>query len=393
MTYEIRPSTDEELEAHGELREQGYGFRPPYGARVMDEIRGAGLTNRVLGAYDRGRLLATLTTYPFGQFFGGRPVPMGGVGGVVVLPEHRGQGIAAALLRETISLMGARGEVISALGPATIGVYRRAGWELAGDRCWRTVSTVSLATLEPAVAIERRAVGGDHDSIKRCYVRWASQRPGMLARPARVWEARLDRVIGSYCYVAIRDESVVGYVTYQQQRTMTGYTLTVNDFAADDWDAERCLWRHLGAHRAQAREVITSGMQLDALMMHLGENSVKTAYEFQWMLRIVDAVGAVAARGFPPEVSATVPVRILDATVAHNSGVWLLEVASGRATLTPGGSGSVELTCNALASLYSGLCSARTLATNGSLQGATGEQLSTLDALFSGPRPTMNDDF
>ena len=391
--YEIRIATDADLDDHARMLEQGYGFAPPHGARHADVIRAAGLTHRVVGAYDRGQLMATLTQFPFGQFFGGRPVPMGGIGAVVVLPEHRGRGIATKLLHHAIATMRDHGEVVSALGPATIGVYRRAGWELAGDRCWYSISTRALGVLEVSTAQERRAVKGDHDAMKRVYLRWASIRPGYLARPAYLWDRRLDFDVGTYCYVATRNDAVVGYVIYTQRRARAGYAITVDDFAALDWDAERCLWRHLGAHRAQADSVVTQGLVPDALLLHLGEASVSMVHQHQWMLRILDLRGAIAARGFNFGVSGTVPLHVNDPLVASNNGAWVLDVADGRGRATPGGAGTVDITTNGLAAMYSGLHSARTLATNGFIDGATPEQLAFLDAAFSGPRPSMADDF
>ena len=391
--YEIRCATDADLDDHAKMLEQGYGYPPPYGARHADMIRAAGLTHRVFGAYERGRLLATLTQFPFGQFFGGRPVPMGGIGAVVVLPEHRGRGIASTMLEHAVNTMRDHGEVVSALGPATIGVYRRAGWELAGDRCWYSIVTRALDSLDISIAQERRAVRGDHDSMKRVYLRWASIHPGYLARPAYLWDRRLDLDVGSYCYVATRNDAVVGYVIYTQRRSRAGYSIIVDDIAALDWDAERCLWRHLGAHRAQATSVVIQGLVPDALLLHLPEESLSIVHQHQWMLRILDVRGAVAARGFNVGVAGTLAFHLSDPLVEANNGLWTLAIADGRGVITPGGSGSVEISINGLAALYSGMHSARTLATNGFIHGATPDQLGLFDGAFGGPRPSMSDDF
>src|SRR2546426_9159996 len=66
---------------------------------------------------------------PMGQFFGGRSVPMMGVGAVGVAPEHRGQRAASTLMRAALKDMHARGYPLSALYPATLPLYRSAGYE------------------------------------------------------------------------------------------------------------------------------------------------------------------------------------------------------------------------------------------------------------------------
>jgi hypothetical protein len=54
-----------------------------------------------------------------------------------------------------------------------------------------------------------------------------------------------------------------------------------------------------------------------------------------WMLRVIDAEAAIAARGFPPGVSASVPLEIQDQARPANSGHWRLTVANGTGMLSP----------------------------------------------------------
>jgi predicted acetyltransferase len=79
-----------------------------------------------------------------------------------------------------------------------------------------------------------------------------------------------------------------------------------------------------------------------------------------WMLRVVDGPAAIAARGFPPAVSATVPLELNDPARPANSGSWQLDVADGKGALSPAVSPvvrrSTPLTLGArgLAALYAG---------------------------------------
>ncbi len=52
-------------------------------------------------------------------------MPMAGVAGVVVSPEHRGRGVGTALMQGTITRGRELGYPLSVLYPATIPVYRR----------------------------------------------------------------------------------------------------------------------------------------------------------------------------------------------------------------------------------------------------------------------------
>jgi predicted acetyltransferase len=109
------------------------------------------------------------------------------------------------------------------------------------------------------------------------------------------------------------------------------------------------------------------------------------------MLRVVDAPGAVAARGFPPAVRATVDLEIADRQCDWNAGRWQLTVEEGYATLAKGGDGDVSLTINAFSALYSGYASATTLRQAGMLTGGDARALSDLTAAFSGPTPSIVD--
>jgi predicted acetyltransferase len=67
--------------------------------------------------------------------------------------------------------------------------------------------------------------------------------------------------------------------------------------------------------------------------MLLREPDVRITGEDRWMLRVVDARAAVAARGFPPGLHLAVPLRLADAQLPGNSGDWTLSVAAGRGSL------------------------------------------------------------
>jgi predicted acetyltransferase len=229
-------------------------------------------------------------------------------------------------------------------------------------------------------------------------VRFAAARNGMLARPAFVWQRRLQPDPTQRRYVVEQGGDVVGYVSYRcrARNTAPGYRLVVDDFAALDWDSERALWQHLAGHRAQTEDVVMMGPPVEALALHLPEPTIERIHAQRWMLRIVDAAGAIAARGFPPSLHASVPLAITDPRVPTNEGDWTLEVDAGRGALTrlpSAAPGAPAITINALAPLFSAATSARTLAAAGLLLGASSEQLATLDAMFAGPTPAMNDRF
>jgi predicted acetyltransferase len=393
---DVSVARESDLLAFAALREQGYAV--PAGLREAwaDEMLRTGRTERLLGAYLGGRLVGMLNVLALGQWFGGRTVPMGGVASVVVAPEERGRGIAPRLLTGAIELMADRGESISTLGPATSWVYRKAGWEHGGLYGVATVRTADLVALPSGPARERRAVAADRAGIVAAYDRAARARPGFLARPPWLWDERLGDAAHRYVYVVEHDGAIAGYVTYTQANATRGYTVWVDDVVAADADSERTLWRHLGAHVAQADRVTIAGVPLDALALLLPEQTIRPIGQQIWMTRIVDAVGAIARRGYPPGVSTDIAFRLVDPLIAANNGSWRLVVEGGEGRLesrSEANEPDISLTVNGLASLFTGWSTSAVLAASGNARGLTPEAAATLDAVFSGRQPTMCDDF
>jgi predicted acetyltransferase len=114
-----------------------------------------------------------------------------------------------------------------------------------------------------------------------------------------------------------------------------------------------------------------------------------------WMLRVVDAAAAIAARGFPPGVTASAPLEIHDQNRPANSGHWRLTVAGGTGTLTPNGGvpspGALALGPRGVAALYAGIPVA-SLRLAGLASGGSPESDTALDAAFAAT-PFMLDDF
>lgn len=396
MSVEIRLAREGELLAFAALREQGYAI--PAGLRDawVEQMVTTGRTERLLGAYRDGRLVGMLNVLAFAQWFGARAVPMGGVASVVVAPEERGFGIAPRLLTRALDLMAERGEVISTLGPATSWVYRKSGWEHGGLYAVATVPTADLVALPAGQMRERRAVAADRAAVIAAYDRVAPSRPGYLARPAWIWDERLNDAPNRYVYVVERDGRGEGYVSYSQAPAPRGYTVWVDDLVADDAETERTLWRHLGAHAAQAKRITIAGVPLDALALMLPEQTIRPVGQQLWMTRIVDAPGAIARRGYPNGVRADVSFRLIDPLLGANDGCWRLIVEDGEGrleSLSNGAQPDLSITVNGLASLFTGWSTSAVLLASGTADGMSPATASTLDAVFSTRVPTMGDDF
>jgi predicted acetyltransferase len=191
---------------------------------------------------------------------------------------------------------------------------------------------------------------------------------------------------------------VEGYVVYRkvdgEYAAFGGpFQLAVENLVAETRDAALALWRLVGSWSSQAERVVYRGGAEDPLLLLLPEQELKPLVEIRWMTRVVDAAGAVGARGFPAGLAAEVHLSLRDEQLPENAGDWVLSVEGGRGHLSRGGRGTVHLGIGAFSSLYAGWAGCGILARAGLVEGAGAEERAALDAAFVGPTPWMLDEF
>jgi predicted acetyltransferase len=397
MQPEIRFLTQDDLEQAFRLDQQAFNLPEKKRELWIKWTR----PERTHGAFANGRLAGAAQVHAFGQFFGGRSVPMGGVGSVAVAPEHRGKGLARRILTEALQAMRACGEVISALYPATTSLYRGVGYEVAGSAVWYQVSPRVLRDLRGQAALETRRVekGEDPAEIRRCYERVAPGINGWVDRGDWRWQSLWDGWQREYyvyaCETARGD--VEGYVVYRHEPNPPGargdYALRAEQIVAATPEGLRAVWWTLASSSSLVDAVTFAGSPEEALLLVMSEQHISVRQHVCWMLRIVDAAAAVAARGYPPALEIEVPLTVGDPILSDNDDRWTLRVAKGEGHLEHGGEGGPRLGIGALSSLFTGWASTDALARAGLLEGGSPAQLRALDAAFAGPTPWMMDEF
>jgi predicted acetyltransferase len=360
-----------------DLRSRAFG-RPSAAERerILPSLQQQFAEERVLGVYDGGRLIASGRYHAMEQWWHGSAVPMGGVASVYVAPEERGRGVGTRLSAALIELIGDRGMPLSVLFPATVPVYRKVGYELAGDSHWFTFAADALRTLRGGDAVKIRRAGPDdaaevaavfrrvHAAARDCgpvdngdaHVRWELEDPDVFA------------------YLA--DD---GFITYHWNDDNS--ELVVEQAVAGSRETARALWAIVGSGSSIAETVRAHISPHDPIVWLLPDHAFKRNRHGKWMLRLVDVQAAIAARGFPAGVSAEVPLTVDDPLRPGNAGSWRLTVADGRGALERArpSSDAVRADINGLAALYAGI-PAGTLSRAGLLDGG---DTAALDAAFA----------
>jgi Acetyltransferase (GNAT) domain/Sterol carrier protein domain len=99
-------------------------------------------------------------------------------------------------------------------------------------------------------------------------------------------------------------------------------------------ETTRALWGVLASHASTAETVRVLIRPADPFWWLTREHDANIASGSMWMLRVVDAPAAIAARGLPLSCELTVPLRVTDDVCPVNSGGWELMVAGGKGSLS-----------------------------------------------------------
>lgn len=348
------------------------------------------------GIFDEGRLVALSGAHGFGQFFGGRVVPMGGLTTVAVAPDRRGRGLGKRVVRASLSSMRDRGELISALYPATTSLYRGLGWEMAGTTSWRTLAPEDIEGVVAPSGVEARpALESDASAVHACYEEWAAGVNGALSRPDLWWQMHTAFRPDAKNFVVVSDRGEVeGYLAYRQvPGDGEKFRIVCDDLFWVTQPAGAAVLRLLGSWRTMVERITYRAGADDPFLWWVAEQQASVAAEIRWMVRLIDVAGAIAARGYEESVDVHVSFELTDTEIPENAGSWQLEVRRGRGRLERGGSGDLVLDVGALSAVYSGGADVRQLERADRIRAKTPDALRALGAAFSGPAPWMLDDF
>ncbi|WP_075007624.1 GNAT family N-acetyltransferase [Stigmatella aurantiaca] len=383
------PAGPEEREAMANIEAQAFAFSLPDALGFLDK---AGLENfRVLR--ENGQVVAMALPLPTGQWYGGRRVPMVGVGAVGVAPHARGRGTATQFMGQLLQEQREAGMALSVLFPSTQTLYRRVGYEPAGSRYEIRVQVEGISVRERTLAL-RPVTEADQAALKDVYRRHAASQHGYLDRVPYHWNrVHSPRNETAYGFLVEGAQGVEGYVYLVRRRKVEfKQELGVTDFVALTPEAARRLLSFLSDHKSLALEAVWTGGAAEPWLLLLPEQTYQVKLLYHWMLRILDVPAALEARGYPEGLSATLHLEVEDALFSGNQGRFVLHVSGGQGRVERGGEGRLRLNVRTLAPLYTGFLTAEALRSVGLL---TADEASVRQAaaVFSSPPPVMPDMF
>ncbi len=340
---------------------------------------------------DGDTVLGGLILIPMGHFIGGRSVPCVAIAGVGVSPGARRHGVASEMMRRALRELHGAGVPLSSLYPASIPLYRRAGYELAGATWEFTVSARELPRHELSLT-PRPFEAADERQVREVYAAYAAGRNGWLDRGPYVWERtrRVQDGKAAVGHVLTSGRRVEGYVFHRVYHRGHGFDLRVSDMAARSPAAHRDLMAFLASHKSIADDVSWFGGVDDPWLTLLPDRHYQVRLHHHWMMRLVDVAAALRGRGYPRGLSTSVTLDVRDDVLKRQSGSYRLRVADGVGHVTRVSRGGLRLDVRTLAALYTSQLDLGGAARLGLVQGSA-RAIDQAAPVFAGPAPSVCD--
>ncbi|MEV8551452.1 GNAT family N-acetyltransferase [Streptomyces glaucescens] len=411
---DVRPITEGEIPDW--LRAVAVGFlRSETITEEEIAARASGvLTDRTVGAFDDGRCVATLRSFPQElTAVGGAAVAANAVTNVTVSPTHRRRGLLSRMMARDLAAAKERGDVVATLIAAEYPIYGRYGFGPATTAAEWTVD-VPRAGLDPrragpedggridlAGGAEVRELGPElHERIRRT-------QHGTVNRDARWWrintgELRVlpgwkDPFYAVYRSPAGEVEGMVAYTVDDKwgDAKQPENTATVQWLIAAEPRAERALWRYLCAIDWVVRVETGRRSPDDLLPLFLPDpRAARITTRADWMwVRILDVARALEARGY--QGAGELVLEVVD-PAGFTGGRYLLEAgADGRGVCAPTSrEADLTLDVSGLGALWLGDESAVRLAAAGRVREERAGAARLADALLRpSRRPWCPDSF
>jgi predicted acetyltransferase len=353
--YSLRAITPDEFEAFCAVPAQAFNDNDSP-AEVNEHERLVFEFDRSLAALDGAAIVGTTAAYSFQLTVPGGIAGAGGVTFVSVLPSYRRRGILSAMMRHQLADISARGEAVAALYASEAGIYGRYGYGCASGQLRLTIRRGDGA-LRPAAPVADPGHGPVRlqaaqptelrTELAEVYDSTVPQRPGMIARDERWWQAILDDPefvrrgnSPQKCLLAADASGPRGYALYRtrpdwDEDGLPYGGLSVRELIAADAAAAAALWTDL-LTRDLIGEVVARQRPVDdpLLEMLADRRRARAALADGLWIRLIDVGAALGQRRYA--CAADVVIGVADELLPANAGRWRLQCPG------PGDGGAVS---------------------------------------------------
>jgi len=411
LSTQVRPLTADDYGAYARIASYAFNCLP---AQIMDELaRGA----PTLGVFAEGQLAAALLDRRFDLNVNGTMVRANGIGMVASAPETRRRGMVRELFAAHLEQLRDDGVVLSLLYPFNFGYYNRFGWGFGERRLKLFVPPREFAGYGRPVGRVREILYVEKDVLKpadgetldsvietldRLY-RAEAARWNLSAQRSRADWQRMLEVHRGRRFVFVWEPEGGGeaqgyFIGYFREERHDG-DLTCRQIIAATPDAWRGLCDFLRSHDSQNKHIVFD-VPFEHRLLDLLDNPRvdNKALEHGPMVRAVDLVGLLEARGVDGICSGRCVLEVADGLAPWNDGRFSVTMANGRLTAERSeaaeGAAEADLSgpIDVISQLAVGVRSVDDMMRFGFAQGRPGRGLDFARGLFA-PRPIWHNEY
>lgn len=364
---EIRPVRESELEWAAALFNNAFRIG-------MEKARG--WTNgmpleETIAVAEKDRIASFVRMVRYKVWVGGGEMQMGGIGAVSTWADAQGRGYAGELMRRSVKIMRDRGDAVSALYPFSHRYYGKFGWASMGERIIYTDAKQNDIIPHEEKSLVRWCSGEkDIDLLDGAYREYTRRYNGMTIRSRERWEGilRSSQEQNGQAYIIVKDKKPIGYFVCEHLPGKPGgHETVVRDFSCISLEAYRAMFGFLATLPTNVVKITVSAPILPNLSSFYKEPFITMKWTLPFQYRVVDVERAIALRGFNPETKGKLRVKILDKCGEWNTGVWEIEVESGKGTAKKiaARKTDIEMTIQDFSKLYMGALDAAGISSHG----------------------------
>ncbi|CAO5151104.1 GNAT family N-acetyltransferase [Frankia sp. AiPs1] len=314
-----------------------------------------------------------------------------------VAPEERGSRLTVRMLAERIRPLREQGAVLAVVWTTSTGCAHHLGWAAPAQVFSWSVPVDQLRAVFTTGAFE--ITHGPYQDVATLQHQLAGQWNGPWQRPQwwDGWQQQTHPQLAHYRAHDL-DGRTAGFVSLAFDRDQQGERkVVVHDFWASNAASATALLGFLGRFHSRIptvafqRTALPPGAELLEQLHRAG--SAQARHWHPWMLRILDPAEAVRLRGWPPHLTADLPLTITEGT--GRSRAYTLSIDGGKGRLLPNGQhppGACTMTMRQLTVWYAGGYRTATAATLAGVDG-TREAVTALVALTCDREPWLTEYF
>lgn len=314
-------------------------------------------------AFDEtGKMCSGLELIPYNVRFDGSTVRMGGIGGVVSLPEVRRRGYVRKLFEYCMEEMYEKGYVFSYLYPFSHEYYRKFGYELNLTNTEYTIPFSAFSSFKTAGTVQMFVPGMDASDIISVYNQYIQDKNLSVVREHKHWERFMDKdpyKTNVFLYVWYNDEGQPrGYFQYSVDRsdkTRLEPDMKVDEMIFLDGEAFKGMMAFLNQLASRFHNLILRLPHFENILPFFPEPyNVEQKIRTQGMNRIVNVQRALELMRVPAGRGEAV-IEVKDYFYERNSGRYLIHWENGTSSVAATGR-EPDLVCgvNHLSQLVTG---------------------------------------